>query len=65
MKKCEVLNNCNLSILKGSIVFVDDRQFEVAKKLLKPIKENKEAKVEKVEDEVAKPQVIEKRKSKK
>ena len=62
MKKCEVLNDCNLSIKKGSVVFVDDRQFEVAKKLLKPIKE---AKAEKVNEEEATPQVIEKRTKKK
>lgn len=60
MIKCEVLNDCAIAIKKGSIVIVDDRQYEVARKILKPFKE---AKVEKVDEEVM-PQK-EKRKKKK
>lgn len=45
MLKCEVLNDTVIAIKKGSIVIVDDKQFELAKKHLKPIKEE-EKKVE-------------------
>ena len=48
--KCEVLGNCSLVVEKGSIVEVSPRQFELAKKFLKPIETKKvEAKEEKVE----------------
>lgn len=59
-KKCEVIaERVSLVVSKGSVVFVDDRQFEIAKQFLKPM----EAKVEKpvAED---KPAVIETREEK-
>lgn len=37
MKKCEVLADTCISVKKGSIVYVDDRQFELAKRVLKPV----------------------------
>lgn len=40
MRKCEVLNDTVIAVKKGSIVIVEDKQFELAKKHLKPI-ENK------------------------
>ena len=44
MRKCEVLNDTAIAVKKGSIVIVDDKQFELAKKNLKPIEiENVEA----------------------
>ncbi len=46
MKKCEVLNDAVLTVCKGSVVLVSDRQFELAKKVLKPINEKSEEKVE-------------------
>ena len=39
MKKCEVLVDTCISIKKGSIVFVEDKQFELARRVLKPIEE--------------------------
>ena len=51
MKKCEVVvDRCSLVVGKGSIVFVDDRQFELARNFIKPVDMPK-AKVE-VEEEV-------------
>lgn len=54
MIKCEVLvERISLTVNKGSVVVVDDRQFEIAKKHLKPIHEVvKETKVEDKVDEV-------------
>lgn len=46
MRKCEVLNDTVIAIKKGSIVLVDDKQFELARKVLKPVTEEKEEKVE-------------------
>lgn len=37
MRKCEVLNDTVIAVKKGSIVIVEDKQFELAKKNLKPI----------------------------
>lgn len=37
MKKCEVLNDTVIQVLKGSIVLVSDRQYELARRVLKPI----------------------------
>lgn len=37
--KCEVLEKVTLTVLKGSIVEVEPYQFEVAKRFLKPVKE--------------------------
>ncbi len=40
MKKCEVLaERISLVVGKGSIVLVNDTQFELAKKFLKPVEE--------------------------
>ena len=41
MLKCEVLNDTAIAIKKGSIVLVDEKQFELARKVLKPITEEK------------------------
>lgn len=51
MRKVEVLNDCLLAVKKGSIVLVDDRQFERARRILKPIEI--EAKAEPAEIETA------------
>lgn len=53
MKKCEVLNDCVIAIQKGSIVYVNDKQFELARKNLKPISEEKAKATPKVEMETA------------
>lgn len=51
--KCEVLDTCNIVVGKGSIVEVSPRQYELARKFLKPIddkkKEVKEVEVKEVE----------------
>lgn len=48
MIKCEVLKDTALSIKEGSIVFVSERQFELARNVLKPIEEKpKEVKTKK------------------
>lgn len=49
--KCEVLDNCVIAVGKGSIVEVSQRQFELARKVLKPIEAKSEVKTEKVEKE--------------
>ena len=41
MVKCEVLDNTVLSIGKGSIVYVSEKQYNLARKVLKPISEEK------------------------
>lgn len=46
MRKCEVLNDTVIAIKKGSIVIVDDRQFELARKNLKPVEGAEETKQE-------------------
>lgn len=43
MRKCEVLNDTVIAVKKGSIVIVEDKQFELAKKHLKPIEIEGEA----------------------
>lgn len=45
--KCEVLDNCVIAVGKGSIVEVSPRQYELARKVLKPISEEKKVKEEK------------------
>ena len=40
--KCEVLQKTGLVVEKGSIVEVTEQQFELARKVLKPIVEHKE-----------------------
>lgn len=42
MIKCEVLIDTALAIKKGSIVLVDERQYELARRVLKPCEEKKE-----------------------
>lgn len=42
MKKCEVLDNCLIAIGKGSIVYVSDRQYELARTKLKLVEVKKE-----------------------
>lgn len=37
MVKCEVLTDTALAVKKGSIVLVDEKQFELAKRVLKPV----------------------------
>lgn len=48
MLKCEVIDNTVIAVGKGSIVYVSERQYELARKVLKPIKAE-EKKVEKSE----------------
>lgn len=46
--KCEVLEKTGLVVEKGSIVEVTEKQFELARRVLKPIvEENKEEKPKK------------------
>lgn len=54
MKKCEVLvDRVSLTVGKGSIVMVEDKQYEVARQFLKPLdKVVKEEPKEDVEDEI-------------
>lgn len=37
MVRCEVLQDTVLAIKKGSVVLVDERQFELARRILKPV----------------------------
>lgn len=41
MVRCEVLQDGVITILKGSIVYVSERQYELARRILKPILEEK------------------------
>lgn len=41
MIKCEVLEDTAMSIGKGSIVLVSEKQFELARRVLKPLNEHK------------------------
>jgi len=65
MVKCEVLQDTVLAIKKGSMVIVDESQYNLAKKVLKPLAEPKKA----VEIEISEKPEIEtatiKKKSKK
>lgn len=49
MKKCEVLQDTVIKVLKGSTVIVNDKTFELAKSKLKPLDVKKEVKVQEVE----------------
>lgn len=52
MVKCEVLQDSVIAIAKGSIVLVTERQYELARRVLKPITEPKaEAETNKAEEE--------------
>ena len=55
--KCEVLNDTVIAIQKGSIVIVSEKQYELARKVLKPIVDEKPITVK------AEPEVIEVRKN--
>lgn len=68
MIKCEVLQNCVMPVAKGSIVYVTEKQFELSRKKLKPLNENKksEVKVEEVEvKEIETPELPKEKKAKK
>lgn len=58
MIKCEVLDTCTIVVGKGSIVEVSERQFELARKTLKPI-ESKQAKSEVKAEKVEKVEEVE------
>lgn len=63
MKKCEVLvDRVSLVVSKGSIVIVDDRQYEIAKGFLKPTEMAKEVKheVKEVREDIVEEQPLEK-----
>ena len=47
--RCEVLDTCNIVVGKGSIVEVSERQYELARKYLKPLA-TKEKKVDNNEE---------------
>lgn len=65
MKKCEIIvDRLGLTALKGSIVYVDDRQFEAAKQYLKPLEETVST-AESLSDYIEKAPVREKRTRKK
>lgn len=52
MPRCEVLvDRCSLVVGKGSIVNIDERQFELARQFVKPLDAPKLEKVEKVVEE--------------
>lgn len=50
MIKCEVLQEAVIAVGKGSIVNVSERQFELARKILKPVAKD-EVKVEETKTE--------------
>lgn len=43
MIKCEVLTDTVIAVKKGSIVFVNEKQFELAKRVLKPVEHESQA----------------------
>lgn len=52
MVKCEVLaDRVSLVVGKGSIVLVDNAQFELARQFIKPIKETAKAEEPKAEED--------------
>lgn len=56
--RCEVLDTCNLVVGKGSIVEVSERQYELARKYLRPLA-TKEKKVDNNEEKVEVPNEVE------
>lgn len=44
MKKCEVLARIGLTVEKGSIVILNDRQYEMVRKYVKPVEEKQPTK---------------------
>ena len=62
MLKCEVLQDTVLSIGKGSVVLVSEKQFELARKVLKPVEIKTEAKAEAVETRTEKAKETKKKK---
>lgn len=66
LKKCEVIaDRVSLVVGKGSVVFVEDKQFEIAKRFLKPLNDIKPAVKEETPAEEEKPLEKEEKKSKK
>lgn len=49
--KVEVLKDCFIQVKKGSVIEVDERQFELARKVLKPIKDEPKPKKKKTKEE--------------
>lgn len=63
MKKCELLQNAVIACEKGSIVMVSDKQYELARRVLKPIeKADKKEVVETEEVEAPKKETRKKKK---
>lgn len=56
--RCEVLDTCNIVVGKGSIVEVSERQYELARKYLRPLA-TKEKKVDNNEEKVETPIEVE------
>lgn len=56
--RCEVLDTCNIVVGKGSIVEVSERQYELARKYLRPLA-TKEKKVDNNEEQEVKPVEVE------
>lgn len=56
--RCEVLDTCNIVVGKGSIVEVSERQYELARKYLRPLA-TKEKKVDNNEEKAEKPLEVE------
>lgn len=66
MKKCEVLvDRVSLVVGKGSIVLVDDKQFELARNFIKPIDLPKPKEVKEVEIKDNQESVVEEKPKKK
>lgn len=61
MIKCEALKDCVIAIRKGSIVYVSERQFELARRNLKPILEEKSDVLTEVEATEEKPKKAKKK----
>ena len=56
--RCEVLDTCTIVVGKGSIVEVSERQYELARKYLRPLA-TKEKKVDNNEEKVEVPNEVE------
>ena len=63
MVKCEVLEDTVISVGKGSIVYVSERQFQLARNKLKPVLLPEEKAEVKDEEKKAEVKPIEKRKT--
>ena len=62
MLKCEVLQDTVLSVCKGSVILVTEKQYELARNVLKPVEIKTEAKAEVVETRTDKAKETKKRK---